>query len=185
VTAVIEIPSAPGFDEPIRWTCLSEVRKWFSDEPGIHLVTDPDELVVVEGNLLTYGGASLLWEAVIGNGTATAAQALTFLNNGQARLAVGSGTTAAANTQTALVTESIRKAMDATYPQHTDATTAGAQSIAFRSTFGTSEANVVWAEWGILNAGTSGRMLNRVVPAGTLGTKTSGTWQLTVTLSLA
>jgi hypothetical protein len=146
------------------------------------------ELLEIEGNLLVYGGASCQWQTLIGNGTTTAGQALTYFNNAQAAIGVGDSTTAAAATQTNLVaaTNKLRKAMDATYPQHTDATTSGAASIVFRSTFATSDANFAWQEWGIFNSTTdgTGRMLNRKVES--LGTKTSAsTWPLTLTQSLA
>jgi hypothetical protein len=77
---------------------------------------------------------------------------------------------------------SVGKAMDATYPQHTDTTgTAGSKTITFRSTFASADANQAWAEWGIDN-GT--RLLNRKVAAN--GTKASGqTWQFTVTVTIA
>lgn len=146
------------------------------------------ELVEVDHNLLMYGGASCQWQTLIGNGTVTAGQALTYFSNAQAAIGVGDSTTAAAATQTDLVaaTNKLRKAMDATYPQHTDSATSPAASIAYRSTFATGDANYAWQEWGIFNsvsAGT-GRMLNRKVES--LGTKTSAsTWTLTLTLTLA
>jgi hypothetical protein len=141
-----------------------------------------------EGNLLMYGGASCLWQCLIGNGTATAGQSLTYFNNSQAAIGVGDSSTAAAATQTNVQAASnkLRVAMDATYPQHTDATTSGAASIAFRSTFSTSQANFAWQEWAVFNSATdaTGRMLQRKVES--LGTKTSSsTWTLTVTLTLA
>ena len=46
------------------------------------------------------------------------------------------------------------------------------------------DANFAWAEWGLFNASTSGRMLNRKVFSG--GTKTSAeAWSLTISLTLA
>lgn len=148
----------------------------------------PYDVIERENNLLMYGGAGVQWQTLIGNGTTTAGQALTYFNNAQAAIGVGtdSGTTAAA-TQTNLVGASkLRKAMDATYPLHTDGTSSGAASIVFRSTFATGDANFAWNEWGVFNSTTdgTGRMLNRKVEA--LGTKTSSaSWQFTVTLSLA
>jgi hypothetical protein len=141
-----------------------------------------------EGNLLMYGGASCLWQCLIGNGTATAGQSLTYFNNSLSAIGVGDSSTAAAATQTNVQAASnkLRVAMDATYPQHTDATTSGAASIAFRSTFSTSQANFAWQEWAVFNSATdaTGRMLQRKVES--LGTKTSSsTWTLTVTLTLA
>jgi hypothetical protein len=144
-----------------------------------------------EGNMLMYGGASCQWQTLIGNGTTTAGQALTYFNNTNAAIGVGDSTTAAAATQTNLQgaaspTNRIRKGMNATYPQHTDATTSGAASIVFQSTFSTSEANFTWNEWGLFNSATdgTGRMLNRRVV--NLGTKTSAAaWDFTITLTLS
>lgn len=189
-----------GHDD-IKWRAKVTVEK-FSDEDIIAAGFDPsacerDALVAAgvmpyeveerEGNLLMYGGVSCLWQCLLGNGTATADQALTFFNNARAAVGVGDSTTAAAATQTDLqaATNKLRKAMDATYPQHTDATTAGAATVTFRSTYATGDANWVWAEWGIFNSVTAatGRMLNRKVEA--LGTKASGAWALTVTLTLS
>lgn len=156
------------------------------------LIVEAFETVEKEGNLLTIGGASIQWQTLIGNGTTTAGQALTYFNNANAAIGVGDSTTAAADTQTNLqgavvTTDRIRVGMDATYPLHTDTTgTAGSKSITFRSTFGTSVANFAWNEWGVFNSATdaTGRMLNRKVES--LGTKTSAaTWVLTITLSLA
>lgn len=138
-----------------------------------------------EGNLLMYGGASNLWQCLIGNGTATDDQTLTYFDNGDAALGVGDSSTAAAATQTDLqaATNKTRVGMDATYPTHTDGTSSGSATITFRSTF--TGANFAWNEWGTFNspdAGT-GRMLNRKTFSG--GTKASGTWVFTTTLTLA
>jgi hypothetical protein len=99
---------------------------------------------------------------------------------------VGDSTSAAAATQTDLQapTNWLRKAMDAGYPQHTDGAGAGNATITFRATFQTGEAYFAWNEWGIFNATSGGRMLNRKVEA--LGSKTSAaSWVLTVTPTLA
>lgn len=122
---------------------------------------------------LTNAGRDHLAGAAVGEG-------VTPFNNASAHIGVGSGTTAFAATQTALVTQAGtggRKAMDATYPQRTN------NVLTFRATFGTGDANVAWQEWGVFNAATGGTMLNRVVES--LGTKPSSqTWQFTVTLTL-
>lgn len=171
------------------WIGRAVVDKYEGDWTGAQidagLAGDPYERVIGTPQLLTYGGASCLWECLIGNGTGTAAQTLTFFNNGNAYIGVGDSSTAAAATQTDLQAGSnkLRKAMDSTYPQHTDATTSGAASIVFRSTFGSSDANFAWAEWAIFNGSSGGRMLNRKVES--LGTKSTGSWVLALTLSLA
>lgn len=185
--------------DAVRWRARWSIHKY--DDPtgaiaealadGADLDAFAAHLVDVlerEGNLLMYGGASCLWQCLIGNGTGTAGQALTYFNNGNAALGVGDSTTAAAATQTDLqaATNKLRKGMDATYPQHTDATTSGAATITFRATFGSSDANFAWQEWIVANSPTAGtgRALNRKVES--LGTKASGTtWVFTVTLTLA
>ena len=104
----------------------------------------------------------------------------TAFNNANSYIGVGDSTTAFAAAQTDLqaATNKFRKAMDATYPQ------VAANVLTYRSTFGTSEANFAWQEWGVFNASSAGTMMNRKVES--LGTKTSSqTWQLTVTITLA
>lgn len=181
--------------DEVKWGVKIRLEKrlgeWTGDEIDAGLAPEPFEILEREGNLLMYGGASVLWEALIGNGTTTAGQALTFFNNTQAAIGVGNSTTAAVATQTNLQgtaspADRIRKGMDATYPQHSDGVVLAAADIIFRATFGTTEANFTWNEWGIFNSATdgTGRMLNRKVE--NLGTKTSAaTWTLTITLTLA
>lgn len=180
------------------WHCHTRVDKFEGECEALgsglainadNFIVEAFETIEKEGNLLVIGGASVQWQTLIGNGTATASQALTYFNNGNAAIGVGDATTTAADTQTDMsaATNKLRRGMDATYPLHTDTTgTAGSKSIVFRSTFATADANWAWQEWGVFNSPTAatGRMLNRKVES--LGTKTSAaTWVITVTLSLA
>lgn len=169
--------------EPIRWLVNFKVDKYEGEVTPEQIEAgevQPYETVEREGNLLTIGGASALWERLIST-------SITAFDNSNAYLGVGDSSTAAADTQTDLVaaTNKLRKAMDSTYPQHTDSTSSsGAKSIIYKSTYATSDANFAWQEWALFNASSSGRMLNRKVES--LGTKTSSaTWALTVTISLA
>lgn len=117
-------------------------------------------------------GKNALMGRIIGETT------VPVFSNANAHLGVGDSTTAFALAQTDLQAASnkLRKAMDATFPTRSGST------LTFKSTFGSSEANFVWAEWGIMNAATAGEMLNRKVEA--LGTKASGaTWVLTATVT--
>lgn len=110
----------------------------------------------------------------------TIAAASTPFNNANSYIGVGDSTTAFATSQTDLqaATNKTRKAMQATYPQ------GSSNVITFRSTFGTSDANYAWQEWGVFNASSGGTMLNRKVES--LGTKTSAqTWDFTVTLTFS
>ena len=52
------------------------------------------------------------------------------------------------------------------------------------ASFGTSEANFEWSEWGSFNASSGGTMYQRKVESPSLGTKTSSqVWSLTATLT--
>ena len=185
VTEAARVAADSAEHDVIRWRARWKVEKYWGD---VAPESVPYEVIEREGNLLMYGGASCLWQCLIGNGTTTADQTLTYFSNARAAIGVGDSSTAAAATQTDLqaATNKTRKAMDATYPTHTDATTSGAATITFKSTFATGDANFAWAEWGVFNSATAatGRMLNRKVES--LGTKTSAaSWAFTVTITLA
>lgn len=169
--------------DAVRWRCHTLLRKFRGDSADIADLLDE---LSIDGNLLMYGGASAQWETLLGNGTGTGGQTLTYFNNANAYIGVGDSSTSEAATHTDLQAASnkLRKAMDATYPTHTDGTTSGSASVVFRSTFATGDANYAWNEWGVFNGSSGGRMLNRKVQS--LGTKTSAaSWQLTVTLTLS
>ena len=167
---------APEAPDGIVWRARWSVEKRWGDDPAV----EPYEVLEREGNLLVYGGASALWDLLIGAGNVTA------FNNSNAYIGVGDSNTAAAATQTDLQAASnkVRVGMEASYPSHTDGTSDGSDDCVFRSVFGTGSANFDWEEWAVFNASTAGRMLNRKVE--TLGTKTSAAaWTFTVTLSLS
>lgn len=183
-TAEISDEYDEGVDEAPRWKAFLTLEKYEHGDTEARAADPdvaPDEVVEDEDNLLLIGGASAIWHRLEGGTTV-----LSFAN-ASAQLGVGDSTTAAADTQTDLQasTNKLFKAMDATYPQHTDSTgSSGSKATTFRSTFGTSDANFAWQEWGVRNDGTQVRLLNRKVES--LGTKTAGaTWVLTVTLALA
>lgn len=133
----------------------------------------PDEEREIVGNLLLNEGIQELWDLAIAAGGTTA------YNNANAEIGVGDSTTAAAATQTDLQAASNKlfKAMVATYPQRTN------QTVAFRSDFTSGEANYAWEEWGIRNGNTRNKNLNRKVE--NLGTKATGTWTLTASITLS
>lgn len=164
--------------EGVRWHCHTKVEKYASDEDFEAGKTF--DVVEKDGNLLMYGGASTLWERLCVITPVNSAFDSTHANIG-----VGDSTTAEAPTQQDLAasTNKLRKAVDSV--THTDNTTSSANAqVVFAATFGSSDANFAWQEWGVFNAASGGRMLNRKVES--LGTKASGsTWVLTITLSLA
>lgn len=159
--------------ERATWQPRIELRKYHTPAGEDIAGLDPVEVIVEEGNLLTTAGATRLLTLLIGGGGSA-------YNNANSYLGVGDSTTAAAVGQTDLqaATNKKRKAMDSGYPQVSAAT------VTWRATFGTSDANWAWQEWGVFNASAAGTMLNRKVTS--LGTKTSAaTWQLTVSVTVA
>jgi hypothetical protein len=93
-------------------------------------------------------------------------------------LGIGDSTTAFSATHTDLQasTNKLRKAMDATYPQ------GSANALTFKSTFATGDGNFQWQEYGVFTSASGGTMFSRKVE--NLGTKVSGTWVLTVVVTI-
>ncbi len=134
----------------------------------------PYERIVGDYNAMVDSGIINILNGLIGVG-------ITAFSNANARLGVGDSSTAWGTTQTDLqaATNKLRKAMNATYPTGT-----GTKTITFQSDFTSGEANWAWAEWGIFNAASgASSMLSRKVES--LGTKSTGTWTLTVTFTVA
>ena len=163
-------------NEPFNWKIRWCVEKYANEEA--FKANALDDCIIDEGNLIVYGGYSALWDLLIGAANVSA------FNNSNAHIGVGDDDTSAAIGQTDLqaVSNTFYSPMASTYPQHTDGTGESNASLVFRSTFGADDANFAWEEWGIFNASTSGRMLNRRVAV--LGTKANpAIWTFTVTLS--
>lgn len=167
--------------EKASWKVHTLVQKWH-DPADWSAGADPDEELEDEGNLLLNAGITRLLNLAIGAGG-------TAFTNGTSRLGVGNGSTAVVATDTDLSAAAgtgnrLFHTMDATYPQVSD------QTMTFRATFQDAEANFAWNEWGIDQGGGSGEtavveapMLNRRVV--TLGSKASGVWTLTVTVTIS
>ena len=104
-------------------------------------------------------------------------ETVTTFAEANAYLGVGDSTTAFAASQTDLQAASnkLRKAMDTGYPQRTN------DALKFKATFGDSDANFAWQEWGVFNASSGGTMANRKVES--KGTKEGGSWVFEVTLT--
>ena len=134
----------------------------------------PAEILEFEGNLLLNEGIAELFDLAITTGA-------TKFDNTNSYLGVGDSATAENATQTGLQasTNKLYKAMDATYPSR------ASQTVSWRATFGTSEANFVWNEATVANGNSdAAKNLNRKVQA--MGTKASGTtWVLTLSITLS
>src|SRR5271154_6153221 len=103
--------------EPVAWRCRYRITKHHTPGGEQPALDNAYEVIDRAGNLLMFGGASALWERLIGAG-------VTAFDNTNAYIGVGDSSTAAAATQTDLQASAnkLRKAMDATYPQHADGT---------------------------------------------------------------
>ena len=164
--------------EAAHWKVHWRVDKYHEDaalydEREFAELFKPYETVEGEGNLLLNEGINAIWTLVCG-GSETA------FNNANARLGVGDSTAAAAATQTDLqaATNKLYKGMVAGYPVF-----GSNQKVTFQAQFTSTEANFTWNEWSVDNGATAAKNLNRKVES--LGTKSGGTWTLTVDITLS
>lgn len=171
-----EIAEAPNL-EKFKWSVKTTVEKWDRSEDH-DAGLPPDDIYEGEGNQLVNVGIDRLLDQLIGATTSP-------YNNTNCRIGVGDSSTAFAASQTDLqaATNKLWNTMDATFPSRS------AETVTFKATFATGDANFVWNEWAI-DRGTAqsttvtSPMLNRKVQS--MGTKASGsTWALTVTITVA
>lgn len=119
--------------------------------------------------------------------------AVTPFDNSNAAFGVGDDNTAFSSSQSQLqaeanATEALRQGMNSGYPARDPDSDGSSNKQRYRATFGTSQANFQWQEWGIFNDPTSGGgvMENREVEY--LGEKTNNVvwvFEVDVTLSTA
>ena len=129
---------------------------------------EPYEVSSFDGNLLLNEGITTLLNLLTGS-TSTVE---TPFNNANSYLAVGNSSAAAAAGQTDLQGTNKYKVMTATYPQ------IASQTVTFRATFGSTEANFNWREFSVAN-GASGAAKNLNRKVSLQGQKVSGqSWVL-------
>ena len=166
--------------ELANWLCRYRLSKYHEDiepfqgrEDEFHQLFKPYEVIEGEGNCLLNTGIDEMWDLVTG----AVSGADHILDNTYAQIGVGDSDTAADATQTDLLgTNKTYKGMEASYPTSTS------QKATFKSSFGNDDANYAWKEW-VVKQSTSAKCLNRKVE--NLGTKTSGTWTLEVSITLS
>jgi hypothetical protein len=163
-----------------RWKCRYRLEKREGDinaakSPEERLAfledTRPYEVIEGEGNCLLNTGIDEMWDLIAGDSA-------NHFDNSNAQIGVGDSDTAADPSQTDLqaATNKTYKGMEGGYPTSTS------QKATFKASFGDSEANYTWNEW-VVKQSTSAKCLNRKVDA--LGTKSSGTWTLEVSITLS
>lgn len=159
-------------EETLQIKKLWTIRKYADD--AAYQADQPFEVSEFEGNMLLNEGIAELLDLLCGLGTPTA------FSNANAYLGVGESSAAEAATQTGLQgSTKTYKAMEAGYPSR------ASQTVTFRSVFGSTDANIAWNEFTVVNASSdTGDNLNRKVSA--QGTKASGqTWTLDLSLTIS
>jgi len=161
-----------------QWLCHYRLSKYHQDikpyqgrEDEFHQLFKPYEVIEGEGNCLLNSGIDEMWDLIIGDSS-------NHFDNTNAQIGVGDSDTAAEASQTDLQAETNKtyKGMENGYPTSTS------QKATFKASFGSDEANYVWNEW-VVKQSTSGKCLNRKVES--LGTKSTGTWTLEVSVTLS
>ena len=158
-----------GLRETVRYRTEWTIRKYASDED--YRAGRAYEVAIVPGNIMVNGGIQLMADLLIGAGG-------TVYSNANAFIGVGDSSTAEGASQTDLQAASnkLRKAMQASYPSRS------AQTVTWRSVYGSSDSNYAWNEFAVFNASSGGTMLNRKVSA--QGTKASGqTWTVDLAIT--
>jgi len=137
------------------------------------------DTVEFDGNAMLNTGINHIWNLITG------ATSGTLFNTASSYLVVGSDSTAAAASQTGpqaadTTTARFYNGMDTGYPA-----VAASQTMIWRATFDTNEANFKWSEFLVANGNTATAIhLNRKVSD--QGTKVSGQqWELTLSISLS
>jgi len=185
--------------ETLTWQVHAHVDKWDQDQTDwvtarLGMVPQAAQFAVLgvkpydtadqAGNLLTTAGLTRLMSLLAGAGGLA-------MTNTQTRLGVGNGASAAAigDTDLSAVAGAANRwfqIMDATYPS------VATNVLTAKATWATGDGNFQWNEWSLdIQAATAvssavvGATLFNHKSGAALGTKVSGSWALTVTVSIS
>lgn len=157
-----------------RWASEEDKKagKIYSKEEAMRLFGAP-QFTTIHGNALVNEGINEMWTVLC---SASGAE----WSNANANLIVGTGSGAADPSDTEVTfTSGVKKTMEATFPTY-----GTSQKATWKSSYGSGDANQAWNEFGVLNAASSGKLMNRKVSA--QGTKTAGqTWELSLEITLS
>ena len=157
--------------ENIKWTPKWRIIKYSSQEAKNKEVIL--EIKEIDGNILCNEGINEILKTI-------SSSEGTKYDNTNAYLIVGTGETSAQATDTeGTFTAGVKQGMVEGYPQ------AGSdQKITWKASYDGTTANQDWKEFGVLNAETSGKLLNRKVD--NQGTKIEGqVWELELEITLS
>lgn len=158
-----------------RWASEADkiAGKIYSEAEALRLF-GVSQFTTIQGNCLCNEGIEE-WFKLIGTTGAVK------YDNANAYLIVGTGSGGAtASDNQGTFTAGVTKGMEASYPV---VAAAASHKTTWKSSYGSADANQVWAEFGLLNHATTGKLANRKVSA--QGTKTSGqTWEISLEITL-
>lgn len=161
-----------GISEHCQWRVEWQLDKWFctaNKEAGM----PPDETLYDTQNIVLDTGATEMLKLITGTGG-------TAFNAANACIFVGNNSTAENASQTNVMATGSNRAsasMDSGYP------IVNGRQMIFRASFGETAANFAWKEAAIVNGtGANAVAMNRKVSE--MGTKSSGTWTLQITVAL-
>lgn len=159
------------FSEHSLWRVEWEIDKWHSMAEKLSGVA-PYATDSFGQNIVLDGGATEILNLMMGAGTP--------YNNANAKIYVGTDTTAEKADQTGVLATGNNRAiayMDTGYP------VVSGRTITFSGTYGDDSANFAWNEFAVANgAGANAIALNRKVSP--RGTKNTGTWTMRVTFTI-
>ena len=146
--------------ERVSWNCRSWLEKYrdileLGKEDEFYATHKPYEVINMEGNALSNAGIDLIWDLVDGTSGV-------HFNNANSVLEVYIVDTWTAGT------------LDGSYP------TSASQKISFKASWAGATGDGVWSKWRVTNGATA---MNEKTEA--LGTKSGGTWTLTVSITLS
>lgn len=163
---------ATGISEHSQWRVEWRVEKWLDTARKL-AGFEPDEISVETQNIILDVGANEMLKLISGTGG-------TPFDSANGYIFVGTDTSAENASQTGVLATGSNRAyakIDSGYPS------VSGRQVVYRASFGDNEANFAWNEASITNGiGTNAVSMNRKVSA--LGTKTTGTWTIQITVSL-
>lgn len=161
-----------GISEHSDWRVEWRVEKWFDTAKKMAGFA-PDEVVCDTQNIILDAGANEMLKLISGTGG-------TPFDATNGYIMVGTDTSPENASQVGVLATGSNRAtakIDSGYPSVTG------RQVTYRASFGDNEANFAWNEASIMNGnGTNAISMNRKVSA--LGTKTTGTWTIQITVSL-
>lgn len=169
------LSKALGFSEHVAWEVRWRVEKFIAKtlEAAMNSGEKPYEVCEDVQNIILDTGANEMLKLIGGVSGGVAFSAA------NAKIYVGDDATAEAASQTGVLatTNKAYAGMDSGYPS------VSGRTIIFRASFDDSTANFAWRESAVTNgSGVGAISMNRKVAS--LGTKTTGTWTLQITISL-